>query len=126
MNVLEKAGRLIEQGWCQNDLANDGKFCALGAIAVAEFDADVNMLDVNGEYNRPYIAMIYEMLDHSPAVRALADEIIASGYTSFRDAIQTVLTWNDGQEDQQGVVNMFKSASERLSHSPDSTEEPQA
>jgi hypothetical protein len=115
-NILEEAGKLIEQGWCTRRLVKDGKFCSSGAIAVTEFDVNEEKLDPESDsYDVDYEVAVYQLLEHSKGVKALAEEIESStgsprGYSDFA----YVYVWNDIQTDQQEVVNMFKSASKRL------------
>jgi hypothetical protein len=96
MNKLENAISRIENGWCRGNLLQDGKVCALGALAMEELNIDTRLLDkdaTNLEYERLYTlgreaeaeellvsashaeVEVYKQLNGLESTKALVDEI---------------------------------------------------
>lgn len=122
---LFDAANLIDRGWCTARLANDGKFCPLGAIAVESLGADRSRMDIKSEfYDESYNNLVYEALEYHPVVKALVDEIVERGIRS-RDKhhylTSVIFHWNDdynsgNDEDKAKVVEIMRAAAQRLNN----------
>lgn len=117
MNNLEEAAALIENGWCIGQLRNgDGKYCSVGAVlavhGISEQELFHEVLDteINGTQDP------YKVANGLPEIRALADEIKSRGsYTQSDYAdVDVVYFWNDQQDDENAVLEVFKHAAKRL------------
>jgi hypothetical protein len=124
MNAIEEAAKRLEQGWCKNELAEHvpgvgDKFCAVGAVASAELELTTKYIDEN-EYK------VYKMLKTSDSIKALAQEVVESGFydDSSQEFIEDlyahgqydeiVYTFNDSQETVEPVLELFRKAAKRL------------
>lgn len=139
MNELEEALKLIESGWCQRALVQqDGKVCALGAIAMTELNVDEALIQAPSfESDTPadawrahqdYEVNIYSQLDNLHSVKVLAQTILEENPEWFEEGGYDqeeinhylehepgtiVYNFNDGN-DQYTVMEMFKLAAKKL------------
>lgn len=138
MNHIEEAAALLENGWCRGDLLKQDErdadaHCAVGALTSAMgiiqwFDN----VDEAGPGELGYFIddeATYAQFNATPEGKALADEIMESQWFAeqteemqkwLTNDYQTgayspvVFTFNDGQEDKESVIEMFKHAAKRL------------
>lgn len=134
MNPLEQAAELLEQGWCSGGLYNDGKYCALGALAQVELDLDLRLAeygeweaDKHKEQNSElywkavaYVADVYEQIEKTRSARVLAEQIyedMGSDPADLKDIDDDeiagiIWSYNDSKSKEQ-VLETFKYAAKR-------------
>lgn len=142
MNAIEQAVELLENAWCTGALyeqkTEDGmvidKHCAVGALAVATGSVEWVTQD-NGTVTWDDDA-VYSNVEKTPEIKALAEEIFDTDWFAnlnedFQVSMQSsfkkgelgskegyfssiVYTFNDAQQTNEPVIEMFKMAAKRL------------
>lgn len=109
--VLNKAADMLEEGWCTGTLAaDDGRICAVGAIAAVEFGLTREQIMLGDPM---FISGIYTRLDESPVVKALADFI---GNEEGYPPADVVYTFNDKQTEPGPVAALFRQVAKEQSN----------
>lgn len=103
--ILSRAAKLLESGWCQGKYHDDEGMCAVGAINTVAFgNPEILVYDEYGIVNEHNFAA------RNAAVTCLADQVRSSVHKIFSYA-GVVMSWNDNEnQTQQEVIHQFQLA----------------